>query len=119
MTGNTITRKRSTIPAASSERHKVRLPSVRNPRVPVAFIDRTVATGSSATNRVLAHANGSSRVVENTTLDISVSGAKLSSSDAAAKPDINRYVVDPIRTVWSRSGDSSSHVRYSGTSRPQ
>jgi hypothetical protein len=46
----------------------------------------------------LAHANGSSSE-ENTTLDISLSCSKLSSSDVAAKADIKRYVVAPIRVV--------------------
>jgi hypothetical protein len=39
---------------------------------------------------VLTHANGFVSVEENTTLDISVSCAKLGSSDVAAKSDINR-----------------------------
>ena len=48
---------------------------------------------------MLAHANGFFKVEENTTLDISVSCAKLGSSEVAAKSDINRYVVAPIRVV--------------------
>src|SRR5256885_17006412 len=99
MTGKTTTRKRSTRPTSSNDRHKVRLPIVRNPRVLSAFSDRTASTGSSPTKRVLAHANGSLRVEENTILDIAVSCAKVSSSDVGAKPDINRYVVAPRRVV--------------------
>jgi hypothetical protein len=97
--GKMTTRKRSTRPASSRDRHRVRLPIVRGPRVPSAFSDRTASTGSSRTRRVLAHANGSSRVEANTTLDASVSCVRRSSSDAAAKPDIRRYVVAPIRVV--------------------
>ena len=56
--------------------------------------------GRSSTKRVLAHANGSSRVEENTTLDISVSCREaVVVGPPAAKPDINRYVVAPIRVV--------------------
>src|SRR3990170_8711053 len=119
MTGKTTTRKRSTRPASSNDRHKLRLPIVRNGRPPSSFIDRTASTGSWSTKRVLAHAKGFFRVEENTTLDIAVSCAKLGSSDVAAKSDINRYVVAPIRAVYWRSGDWSSHARYSGPSRPQ
>ena len=72
-----------------ASQEEVRLPIVRNPPVPSAFSDRTASTGSCLTTRVLAQANGSVRVEENTTLDISVSCAKPSSSDVAAKPDIN------------------------------
>ena len=72
---------------------------MRNGWAPPSFIDRTASTGSCSTRRVLAHANGSFRVEEKTTLDISVSCAKLGSSDVAAKSDINRYVVAPIRAV--------------------
>ena len=77
----------------------MRLPIVRNERVPFSFIDRTASTGFWSTKRVLAHANGSFRVEENTTLDISVSSARLESSDVAAKFDISRYVAAPIRIV--------------------
>ena len=72
---------------------------MRNERAPSSFIDMTASTGSWSTRRVLAHANGSFRVEENTTLDIWVSCSKLESSAVAAKPDINRYVVAPIRVV--------------------
>src|SRR5664279_1733717 len=99
MTGKTTTRKRSTRPAPSKDRHKVRLPIVRNGQPPSSFIDRTASTASWSTKRVLAHRNGLFSVEENTTLDISVSCAKLGSSDAAAKSDINRYVVAPIRAL--------------------
>jgi hypothetical protein len=86
-------------PASSNDRHNVRLPIVRNGRAPSSFIDRTASTGSRSTKRVFAHANGFFSVEENTTLDISVSCAKLGSSDVAAKSDINRYVVAPIKAV--------------------
>jgi hypothetical protein len=68
-------------------------------RAPSSFIDRTASTGSRSTKRVFAHANGFFSVEENTTLDSSVSCAKLGSSDVAAKSDINRYVVAPIKAV--------------------
>src|SRR5256885_16323738 len=97
MTGKTTTRKRSTRPTSSNDRHKVRLPIVRNPPVLSAFSDRTASTGSSSTKRVLAHANGSLRVEEKTTLDISVSWAKLSEAGGDANPRTHRHVGAPIR----------------------
>src|SRR6478609_10996970 len=96
MTGKTTTRKRSTSPAWSKDRHKERLPTVRNEGPSSSFIARTASTGSSSIKRLLVHANGSFRVEENTSFDILVSSAKLGSSEVTAKSDINRYVVAPI-----------------------
>ena len=56
---------------------------MRNGPAPSSFIDRTASTGSWSTKRVLAHANGFFSVEENATLDISVSCARLGSSDVA------------------------------------
>ena len=63
----TTTRKRSTRPASSNDRHNVRLPIVRNGPAPSSFIDRTASTGSWSTTPVLAHTNGFFSVEENTT----------------------------------------------------
>ena len=87
MTGKTTTRKRSTTPAASSDRARVRLPRVRIGVVPSRFIARTVSTGSSVTTRLFAQLSGSSSVDENTTLGTSSRAVK--SSDAAI-PDMRR-----------------------------
>jgi hypothetical protein len=88
----------------------------RSGRVPSRFMARTAATGSSSTSSVLAHDSGGSSVEENTTLGIAVRSAS-SSGVSAAKPDINRYVVAPIRAVCSSC--SLSQPRYSGPSIPQ
>src|SRR6478735_9532701 len=92
MTGKTATRKRSTRPASSNDRHNVKLPIVRIGPLSFSFIVRTACTASPSIKRVLAHANGFSSVEENTTLDVLVSCAKLGSSEVVAKSDINRYV---------------------------
>ena len=120
MTGKTTTRKRSTRPAARSDRHRLTLPSVRRGRSSRRFSSRTAATASPSTSSVLAHESGSFRVEENTTLGIAVNAAiPASSGMSAANPDISRYVVAPIREVCSVSASSPSQPRYSGPSMPQ
>lgn len=63
MTGKMTTRKRSTMPALKSERHRVRLPMVRMDLEPLAFISRTASTASRATSCVFGQDNGSLSVV--------------------------------------------------------
>src|SRR6188474_2581851 len=64
ITGNITTRKRSTIPARSSERDRLTLPSVLRMPEPSSFIARTASTASPRTRLVLAHARGSSGEAE-------------------------------------------------------
>ena len=91
MTGKTITRKRSTRPAVSSDRHRLTLPSVRRGRVSRRFMSRTASTASPSISSVLAHSSGSLSVEENTTLGISVMPAMPGSSGIwAANPCIRR-----------------------------
>src|SRR5512134_3775510 len=125
ITGNITTRKRSTIPARSSERDRLTLPSVLRMPEPSSFIARTACTASPRTRVVLAHGRGSSSEAENTTFGARVSSSTLaSSSDPSsipgvsppAKPYISRYVFAPIRYVTG--GCSPSQARYSGPSRP-
>src|SRR5262245_45791582 len=77
MTGKTTTRNRSTRPAARSDRHRVRLPSVLM-LGPLRFIAETATTASPLTSSVLAHGSGPLSVDENTFL-----GRRMSSSFAA------------------------------------
>src|SRR4051794_24193451 len=120
MTGNRTTRKRSTRPASSSDRDRLRLPRVRRGGLSFRFMSRTAATASPATSSEFAHDSGSSNVEEKTTLDIAVSPARLGSSGiCSANLDISRYVVAPMRVVCAFSESCSSHSRYSGTSMPQ
>ena len=80
----------------------------------------TASTASSPTNSVLAHERGSFKVEEKTIFCIAVNPAMpVSSAISAAKPDISRYVVAPIRVVCSFSAPSSMKARYSGPSMPQ
>src|SRR5512134_249814 len=127
ITGKTITRKRSTRPALSSDRHRLTLPSVLRRPEPSAFIARTASTASPRTRVVLPHVRGSSSEDENTTFGARVSSSTLASSSAsiAAVPGggsplkklyISRYVFAPIRYVTG--GCSPSQARYSGPSRP-
>jgi hypothetical protein len=128
ITGNITTRKRSTRPACSSDRHRLRLPIVLIRPVPSLFISRTASAALPRTSVALAHVSGSSSVVENTTFVARVSASTDASSSAlnssvpagvspAANPDISRYVFAPIRYVTS--GCSSSQARYSGPCKPQ
>ena len=83
-------------------------------------MSRTAATASPATSSEFAHASGSVRVEENTTLGIAVSSASPASSGiSAANPDISRYVVAPMRVVCSFSDSCPIQSRYSGPSMPQ
>ena len=84
---------------------------------PLSFISRTASTASRATSWVFAQARGSVNVVEKTTFDIAAR-ASVPGSPTAANPDITRYVVAPIKTVYSPSGCSPNHARYSGPSSP-
>ena len=76
ITGNITTRKRSTSPARSSDRHRLMLPIVLMMPEPCAFIARTASTASSRTSVELAHVSGSSSEVENTTFDACVSPSR-------------------------------------------
>ena len=82
-------RKRSTRPAVSRDRHRVRLPMVRIDVAALSFISRTAATGSVATSRVFAQEGGSLNVVEKTTFDMPAR-ASVPGSPAAANPDMTR-----------------------------
>jgi hypothetical protein len=101
ISGNITTRKRSTRPARSSDRHRLRLPIVLRRPEPSAFIVRTASAASSRTSVVLAQVSGSSSEVENTTFDARVSSSTASFSSGlnsscpagvspAEKPDISR-----------------------------
>jgi hypothetical protein len=57
-----------------------------------------VCHGVLVDQALLAHSSGAFKLEENTTLDASVSSYNPSSPEVA-KPDINRYVIAPIRTV--------------------
>jgi hypothetical protein len=118
MTGKRTTRKRSTTPALSKDRHRLRLPMVRSGRDSRCFISLTVSTGSPSINSVLAHDSGEVNVEENTTLGDAVKSAS-SSGISSAKPDISRYVVAPMRVVCSFSDAELMKSRYSGPSMPQ
>jgi hypothetical protein len=89
MTGKTTTRNRSTRPACSRDRHRVRLPRVRIDVSPVSFISRTAATGSFVTSRLFGHDRGSVRVDEKTTFD-RAARPSVPSSPASANPDMSR-----------------------------
>src|SRR5215218_6898519 len=82
ITGNIPTRKRSTSPARSRDRHRLRLPIVLRSPEPFSFMARTVSTASSRTSVELVHASGSSSEEENTTLDACVSSSTDASSSA-------------------------------------
>ncbi|AOW89918.1 hypothetical protein BC342_29135 [Streptomyces olivaceus] len=101
ITGNITTRKRSTSPARSRDRHRLMLPIVLSSPEPPDFMARTASTASSRTSVELAHFSGSSSEAENTTLDAWVSSSTDASSSGrnsswplgtspAAKPDIRR-----------------------------
>ena len=55
ITGNITTRKRSTRPARSSDRHRLKLPIVLRSPEPLDFMARTAAAASSRTSVELAH----------------------------------------------------------------
>src|SRR6476659_7752167 len=118
MTGKTTTRHRSTRPAASRERHSVRLPSVRSDSSPSSFSARTASTASPAISRLFGHESGSVNVLEKTTFGMRAS-VSVPGSPSVASVDINKKVFAPSRIVYAASGWSSSHARYSGPSRPQ
>src|SRR3712207_8045004 len=82
ITGNIPTRKRSTSPARSRDRHRLRLPIVLRSPEPLDFMARTASTASPRTSVELAHARGSSSEEENTTLDARVSSLTDASSSA-------------------------------------
>ena len=56
---------------------------------PEAFISRTASTGSSVTRVEFAHSNGSLRVLEKTTFDMSASES-VPGSPSLANPYISR-----------------------------
>jgi len=110
ITGNITTRKRSTIPARSSERDRLTLPSVLRMPEPSSFIARTACTASPRTRVVLAHVRGSSSEAENTTFGARVSSSTLASSSARAR----RFPPASLRQrSWTSAGTCS---RPSGTS---
>ena len=86
MTGKTTTRNRSTRPASSSERHRVRLPIVRIDRAPSSFISRTASTASRLTRACSPRPAGRSACGRRRPWACSASdvGARLAA--AAAKP---------------------------------
>src|SRR4029450_8515603 len=98
MTGKTTTRNRSTRPAFSSERHRVRLPRVRIDVAAWSFISRTAWTGARGTSWVFGHASGSVKVEEKTTFD-RPARTSVPGSPSLANPDLTRWVLAPIRTV--------------------
>lgn len=116
ITGNTTTRSRSTRPATSRDRPRLRLPSVRRGRGPSAFIARTAATVSDDTSRLFSQSSGAARVEEKTTFGTAPRAATAWGS-SSAMPDMRRYVVAPIRIVCSSC--PPSHSRYSGPPIPQ
>ena len=67
MTGNITTRNRSTRPARSSDRHRLRLPIVLSEAGAVLLHRADGLDGVAATRVVLAHVSGSSSDEEKTT----------------------------------------------------
>src|SRR5439155_25678186 len=100
ITGKTTTRKRSTRPAARSDRQRVKLPRVRIGLVPSCFIAATACTASPLISRVLGHDNGGCNAEENTIFDVLASSAMAAPSSVMGSRSEERRVGKECRCRW-------------------